>query len=413
MKSGFLQGAALLSAGNVLAQLIALLCAPVLARLLPVEAFGIYALYTAALGLTAQVVCLKLDMALALTRDHREAAALMRLAVGAAALTAALSGLLLPLSPVVGRLLRTSNLDWIGLLPLSLLGSGLTDAGRAAALREGRYQTVGLSALLRVGSMAFLQLMLALSGNIPQALILGQTLSYLPALPVLLPGLVRLARHRLTAAELHTAARRNRAFVGFTAPGAILSSGAHYLTSFMLSALFSQAVLGRYSLAVRLLSAPQSLLTTPLSQAFMRELAGSRHAGSRGRGFMLRLVMGLGFCAAAGAAVLHRTAGWALPWLLGRHWAEAVPIFRILLPLYAVRFALVPVSGAAIVVGRQRETLIWQAMMLGLSALPALFWPTDAHSFLMGLSVCLSVGYIGFFIYSLGLFTPAGEMQHG
>ena len=415
MFKGFLKSAAVLAGGNILAQLVTLLISPLLTRAFSVDDFAAYALYSSALGIVSQVVCLKLDMAISLVREDDEAANLFHLSLLATLLLTLLSGMLLPLARPVGWLLQTDDMGWLGLIPLSVAGSGLLTAFSAVAVRGDHFGHITAATALRVSVMAALQMGFGALGYTRMALPLGQALSYFPALLPLLPTARQLlSGGRATPVSLRDTARRNLSFPGYTAVGSAFNSGAYHLTSFLVSALFSSAMLGYYSLCVRVLSVPLNLVASPVSQVYMRHLSRCGD-GEEGRAFCLWISAGLSALALVGALILLPLSGWGIPFAFGGQWAEAVPLFRMLLPLYAVRFALVPVSGTAIVLGRRRQTMVWQMGMAALSLLPALFFRRHTQDFLAAMTLSFSAGYIGFYRYSLGLFGQKGrvEVRHG
>lgn len=126
--------------------------------------------------------------------------------------------------------------------------------------------------------------------------------------------------------------------------------------------LFSAGALGSYSLAVRLLSAPISLVSSPVGQAYLSR------AGEKG--LLAKVTRGLLPLGTLGYGALFLLAGPAVRLLFGPGWEPAILYLRLLLPLYLVRFVTVPTSTAAIARGRQKATALWQGGMLLLAAVP-------------------------------------------
>lgn len=415
MKDSFIKNAALLIGGQALGQIITLLISPVLTRACSVEDFASYSLYSAALGLISQVACLKLDMAASLASGKSEAGGLTRLSLISASAFTIICAFCLPASPIICRVLRASDMRWFSLLPLSVLGNGMLSAFTALSIRAQSSVPIVKATFIRCSFMVLAQLAFAFAGAGFIALPLGQALSYFPALIPLWRNVKEvISTGDSSLKNLAATAKNNIAFPSYTTLGALINSSAYHITNFFISALFTPAMLGYYGLCTKILSAPLGLFSSPVGQIFMRNLSLARERGENARLFYWRVSCGLLLLAGVGFVVLMPLAG-AIPILFGGNWSGAVPVFRILLPLYLLRFALNPVSGAAVVLGRQRETAIWQSFMAFLALVPAFFFWRNAYYYLACMTVTFSCGYILFFLYSSGLLKrdESAEVSHG
>ena len=189
--------------------------------------------------------------------------------------------------------------------------------------------------------------------------------------------------------------RDNRSFPLYTLPGSLLGNLAYSLAGYGFARLFSAGALGSYSLAVRLLSAPSSLVSSPVGQAYLSR------AGEKG--LLAKVTRGLLPLGTLGYGALFLLAGPAVRLLFGPGWEPAILYLRLLLPLYLVRFVTVPTSTAAIARGRQKATALWQGGMLLLAAVPLGVPGIGPAMFLFYHAGLLSVGYLGFYRYCRGL----------
>lgn len=397
----FLTGAVTISCGTLAAQLIPVLVSPFLTRAYTDAEFGAYALFTAAVGIFSQMVCLKYDMAVSIVEDDREAAGLFFLCLLTSGAAAAVLVVFLPLAPQIARLLRAEETGWMYFVPLSVLLAGTYAALVGYQIRMERYQEMTRSTVFRVGSLAAFQLLfslLPLGGN---ALSAATALSYLVGACALLPGTVQeLFPLRPSLKKLFCIARKNRSYPIYTMPGALANGLVYHAGSFLISVFYSPAVLGQYSLIQRILGAPISVVSASFGQVFVRRLAAERNRDSLG--LFCRISVLLTALSAAGFTLMGALAGPMLPLIFGEAWSPAAPMLRVMLPLFAVRFVVNSVSASAIVAGRQRATMLWQVSLLALSFLPAavhFLVPLSVLEYLSLLTLFLTVGYLVFYLY--------------
>lgn len=403
-REGFVGGALTLSGGTLAAQLLPLAATPLLSRLYSAEDFGVYALLLAALGITGQLACLKYDLALVVVRRDSEAVELFYLCL---AVASALSILLLGLLPVWNGLSGEQDafgIQWLGMLPLGTLLLGVNAALTGLALRAGQLSRLTAAMVLRTGLAAAGQLALA-----PLAIkSVGLAAPYLAAYGVSAFFLIAGLRGHLTNAlptwpALLRAARRHPAYPGFTTVGSLAGGMASNMGSFLLASAYSPAALGWYSMSNRLLSLPLTVLSGPVGQLFTRRLSVREGAGRT------RLYLGVSGGLALPAILMLAAGGLLAPLLvplLGREWSPAVPMLRAMLPLCALRMVVVPVSTAAIVAKRQGATMLWQLLLLAVSATSVILSVgrgLDVVACLWIMSGALGMCYVGWYAYCLAL----------
>ena len=397
----FLTGAVTLSCGAFAAQLIPVLVSPLLTRAYTDAQFGAYALFTASLGVFSQIVCLKYDMAVSIVPDGRDAAGLFFLCLLSSGAAAGLLSLLLPAAPAIARLLRAGDTGWIYFIPPSVFFAGTYAALTGHQVRMERYHEITRAAVFRAGVLAALQLLLSplpLGGT---ALCAATTASYIAGSWALLAGCRKeLSNLRFSAAELSRIALAHRSYPAYTTPGSLANALVYHAGNFLISAFYSPAVLGQYSLIQRILATPISVVSASFGQVFVRRL--SARGGGDGFSLFCQISCLLAAVSGAGFALAGALADPMIPLIFGGAWRPAVSMLRVMLPLFAVRFVVNSVSSCAIVAGRQRATMLWQVSLLALSALPAavhLFRPLPVLGYLSLLTALLTAGYLIFYLY--------------
>lgn len=182
----------------------------------------------------------------------------------------------------------------------------------------------------------------------------------------------------------------------FTADGDPARSGAEWLGQVMtylvanadyvvLGLLLSPADLSRYAIAFRVASAIPALVATPITQTAFLDLAAAGPEARQGvHDGIRRRVLRMGLLGAAAVLV----AAPVLPPVLGEGWSEAAPLVAILAVAVPFRLLLGMSVAQAIVVGRARSVVGWEAGRLvavaGVTAVAAaaggLVWATVAVS---------------------------------
>ncbi len=411
-----------LSAATVAAQLLPLAALPAIGRLVPPESYGGYGLFLSAVNTASPLICLKYDAAVVTVREDKRAA---MLAAACGALCAAAGAFALLLAAVASMLMPLPR--WAWLLPAALGLSGGYYGANGVCLRDGRYTRIAAAAALRSAVLGAAQLLLcrvcaaipALDGKegFALALALGLTVSYLAGLLTLLPpALALVKRYRysrkicsgeyICPKNVRGVMKKYLPFVRFTFPAAGAASVASNLLSPVVSFVYGAAALGCYTVAAKALSAPVTVISSPVSQVYFRDI--SQRMTRERMTSALRL---LTLLAIPVYLALFLLAGPVLPLLFGGGWAEAAWLIRLLCPLYAIRFVTVPFFSTAIVAGRQREALRWQKRLLTwtLVSLSTAFLPSAPFALLMtAYSVALGAGSVAFCRYN---FRIAAEAQ--
>lgn len=407
----FLQGVVLLSGGSAFSQILPVLISPILTRLYAAEAFGIYALYLSVFNLLGQVICLKYDMAISIVSKEQEARKLCFLCQGLSFLAGLICLMAVPFAKELTPILGSPSAVW--LLPFSILMLGSSQTMLGWSIRKEDYVGIAGYFILKSLSAAFLQLLFSISTLGATALILGQTASYLIGnIWLVLRSRELFFGKRPRLSHIVALAKQYSSYPRCTMPGAAAGNLVYYVSNLSISLLFSSEMLGYYSLINRLLAAPISLVSGAVGQAFMPRLA--KETGQRRLLFFFFVSGGLSLMAIP-IFLICWAALPAIPVIFGEDWGTAISMGRIILPLFAVRFVVVPISTSAIVAGKQGATMIWQCGMLTLSLLLA--WSTvvgkwSIYDYLAWFSLLISMGYLLFYAYCGRILSRGGKERH-
>ncbi len=364
----FVRGVAWLAGGAVVAQIVALLAAPLITRLYAPADFGALGVYTSILALAAIVASLRYELAIPLPRDDRDALSLLALCLGLVVLA---SGVVAVLAWVAGpTLVRALDVPQLApllwLVPLGLLAVGVYQALSAWAVRARGYATLARTRLIQSFGQVGTQLMVGFFGPAGAfGLVLGHAVGSSTG-SASLARLVRPGRgDRPTMTTVREVARRYRRFPLISSGSALLNGLGLYLPPILLAYHYGPQAAGWYTLADRIIRAPLTLIGQAVAQVYLGDAARlAREDPPRLRRLhtvVSRYLFAVGLPIVALVAWLG-PAGFA--WAFGSAWSPAGDFVRALAALLLMRFVALPLSQTLIVLERLDLQLAWDALRL-------------------------------------------------
>lgn len=281
-QSNFAKSVMMLMTGTGLAQLLPLALSPVLTRLYTPQEFGVFALYGSICAILAVLVTGKYELAIVVPRSDSEAINLVAVTiVSSLAVSLILLGVVLVWDGPIARLLgRPEAQSWLFLVPFATLILGCYYALNFWTNRRSRYRHMAISRVVQSGASSAMQLAAGLSRIGLLGLISGQLLGQLVSTLYLLRALprdeCRLFR-RISLKRMKCVARRHIGYPKFMVPGQAMSVGATEMPLLLLTVFFGAGVAGFYSLALRVMAAPLSLVANAIGDVY-RQRAAAQYA---------------------------------------------------------------------------------------------------------------------------------------
>jgi len=348
-----------------------LVFSPILTRLYDPVDFGALAVFSSLTAIIGGIVTLRYEFAVPIATTAEHAAA----AVAVAALSCfSMVGL-----TTIGVMNWGGSLaawvqmpvldDVLGLLPLALLMSGLSQPLDYWSIRNNSVRLNAASRLVLFGSQGLVQAVLGLLWPTALGLVVGYVVGYTSRFLVLLGGVRRADWQRLARLDRTTiigVARRGWHYPTFATGSTFLQGLNNFVPAILVAAMYDAATAGMFGLAQRVLVVPIRLVSAAASQVFLDEAARLDHQALR----RLRnvtvtsfLVLGL---VVMGPVLL------AGPWLFavgfGEAWREAGTMAQLLVVPQLARFVLMPVSQTFNVLGRMDLDLVTVVIGTGLLA---------------------------------------------
>lgn len=352
------------------AQVITILAAPILSRLYSPEAFGVYAIYTTLLMLSAPLVSGRYELAIVPAETDDEAFGLLLLCC----IIALLLGVVTLFALRDKGLLASVGLEplarYSGLVAASIVLNGLFQALLQFWIRQKQFRGIAVSDVFRSAGMIGAQIsMPELKATGAFGLMIGQIVGIVSSIIVLGRTFEsnfaswKLRHSRDGLRTLRTLAIRYRKHPIFLPWGALADSLGNKLPVLMLSAFYGPGFLGMYALADRLLRTPSTLVGQSSAQVLFQKMTERRVKSGMPRVITL-WGLGMTILCAVPFTLLYFYGRRFFSLILGEQWAPAGAIAAVLIPTYWGSLVVSPISCLLIVANRQGLAVSIQALYL-------------------------------------------------
>lgn len=375
-QSTYVRNVITLLTGNVLAQVVTLLAAPLLTRLYAPEAFGALALFVAIVAVLVPGVGGRYEVAVVVA-DARERRDFFFIAVWLMALLCLLFLLVLTVAfdPLSSWLNAGALGSWLWMAPLALFATGIIAALRSWANAFKDYRRLSYAAVVQTASVTLLAIAIGLAGKLGDGLLIANLVGLVLTciyLTYVFGDLLRDDGWRWSQRKWELALR-HRDYPLFNAPTNILNGLMTSLPVFFLSSYFSEAVVGYYALMVRVGVVPLSFIAAAVSEVNVKKIAEILQIGQNPMPYLRGVTLSLLAVALPASVFIMLSAPQLFSWVFGETWRQAGVLLVILMPALAVQFVVSPLSLSFVAAGHLRLQAAWQGISL-LTTLAVFSW---------------------------------------
>ncbi len=363
----FASSIATLSSGTGLGQLIMFVSSPILMRLYEPAIFGDLAILVSLTVIMATVFTLRFEMAIPLPEEDKDAHELIALAFivmfGIALLTTAYLAIFFHESL---RQLNLQTIDlWIFILPFTVICEAVINILGYWFIRKGMFLVLALSRTFYIGSMVIFQMILApLTGYSQTGLIIGFSAGQILGMGFLLTKY--LSRDvmnywgKLSITSLKHQVSTYRQFPLFASWNSAFNTIARQIPTVILGSFFTKDIVGQYSIALRMLNMPFSLIGNSVGQVYYQRISKLIRSKLSLRQFTYTTMLKAGGIIVGPLLVIVLWGPYIFRLVLGQEWSTAGTISQILVPIYLVRFMVSPVSNLFAATQTQHKMMGWQ-----------------------------------------------------
>jgi O-antigen/teichoic acid export membrane protein len=338
-RSGFISNVVKLLAGNMAAQAIGLITAPIIARLYTPEDFGSMTLVTSIIGILSVFSCLRYENAIVLPKDNKDGLNLLVLCLIISCLFAFFLlffvWLLRNIQGIFPGISALGNLLWF--VPLGVFILGIC---KSFVYWQTRIKNFSILSINRV----FIQVSVASSkiasgfwiGSSAGWLITGNIIGQLTGIIILGYALLRYylndMRKTIRKPDMLRVAQEFRDFPKYKIWTGFLKSVAQNLPVFWLAYFFSNEVVGFFGLANSLLKKPINLISQSISRVFLQKAAETEARSQDHRKNLTKATLGLAFIGIIPFGILMIGGREIFTFLFGNEWSEAGLYAQLLAP---------------------------------------------------------------------------------
>lgn len=339
------------------------------------EDFGALGVYTSIIGILAVICCGRYEQAIVLPEEDKDASNLILVSILWTLISAAIVLLIIIIKGEwIANILKSPALiTWLWLLPINVLFLG---AYQTLNLWNTRFKNFKRLATRQI-TQSFVTASTQVSfGFLPKlgagGLIGGQLIGLVAATCFLIRKFITedymRVKNSLSKQVIKKVVAEYKKYPIYSMLPSILDSLTVALPIMFFSTYFNLSISGQYSLAIRLLYLPSSLIGTAVAQVYFQKLAEEYNQTGNisiivKNTFKSLLIIAVPFC-----FVIMLLGPWIFTFFFGSNWTISGIYSRILAPSMALRFVVSPLSRVFGALNRQEISAIWQVIALAVTA---------------------------------------------
>lgn len=369
-KGRFARSVGVLAGGAVLGQATTVLISPILTRIYSPADFGVFGVYASILGVITAVAILRYDYAIPLPKDDETAANILILCfMLLLGITVVSWFVIQSLGRQIVAWANASDLErYLWLLPLGAFGAGVYQILNYWAIRKRNFVRIARTRISRGVARAALQVGIGFANSGPLGLMLGQLAGETAGSVSL--GLAAWRKDHtsfksITLQGIRKGGWRYRRFPLFSSWASLINRLGIYLPQLLFASFYGIEVAGWFVLGQQVIGSSLNLIGDSVAQVYFGETAllSKTNPNSMKRQF-LRLTLWLALTGGLLIVGICALVPWFFTIVFGPVWKTAGQYVQIFGLMYAVRFAVVPLSHILNILERQELQLFWDVMRL-------------------------------------------------
>jgi O-antigen/teichoic acid export membrane protein len=354
---------AVVSSGTVLAQLIPFICLPLLTRLFTKVNFGEFALYFSLVAILSMLFTFRLEQTVVLSKDREQMTIRVRAVTAQVCLGFLIALILVSFNPYINELINLPQI-YILTIPLSALCTALILTYTFVLLWNENYKSLALfklaNAILYISFSIFLGLFISREIDL-NGLIVGWFCAQFLITIFLFFYLRRCGINCLP--RFNSSLYKNfKDIIIFNFPSSLVDRVSQETPNLTIAQLYSVKELGFYSMVVRILGAPIALLGVAISQVLVKEVSSSVNNRESIKRTMIRMFITMLFVSAATILIFSLLTENQYAFILGEEWRDLGPLVLTVLPSFAIKLLVVPLSSVLLPLKRLKILAFWQVL---------------------------------------------------
>ncbi len=401
VKDSFVNVALKLLAGNVAAQLIPLIFAPVLTRLYSPEDFGGFAVYMSIVSIVAVVSTGRYELAIMLPQKEEDAVNVCALTafIVAVVSSAVFIVILIFKNHITAILGNDKILSWLYFIPLAVFLTGIYQIFYYWSLMRRMFARLSVNKVFQSSSTIGVQIGVgqfsATAGTLIEGQIAGQGIG-----TVLLGWQIwkndRQKLNLINRKSLAAQANRYEKFPRYSLFADFINTLSNRIPNLLLNSFFGAASAGFFALTQMCLDSPASLVGSSVFDVFKERASRAYKVQGNCKDVYVKMFKGLLLIAVAVFIPLFFLSPWLVPFVFGAKWKVAGEYARFFSIMLFFKFIASPLSYVLYIAEKQNYDLIWQICLFIVTVISIMYgvYLRDAKVSVLCFSLSYSMMYI-------------------
>lgn len=414
-RGGVVHSVGTLVGGTAFAQALTVLALPALTRLYSPAEFAVLAVYASVLGILSVVACLRLEIAIPLPEDDKDAINLFALSLGfGLAFSALVALLVLVFGKELAAWLRIPTLaPYLWMIPLGVAIASAYASTQYWSTRKKKFFRIAKTRMVQAFGGVGVQVGAGAAGLGSVGLLFGHMISSGAGFVGLARDAINHDRHLLAEISLRSMSRmlsQYSRFPKYSTLEALTNTAGIQLPIILIAAMALGPEAGFVMLATKVMAAPMGLVGGSLAQVYLSHAPGELRAGRLGQ-FTSRILLGLLKIGVGPLLFLGLVASPVAGVVLGSGWIRVGELIAWMTPWFIFQLLASPVSMVMHVTGRQGQML--SLTVFGLGVRVGAIWLAYVFNREMLAESYALAGAVFYFVCTVIFYRSAGVSSAG
>ena len=407
--SEFYKNVLTLVSGTAIAQAIPIIASPFLTRLFSVDEFGVLSLFNSILAITAVIAPLSYDKGIMLPKKDKGAINMLSLAIlNIIVFSILLEIVIIIFNSSISKIFKVESIGyWLYWIPLAVFFRALYLSAVYYSNRQKKYKLIARSRIIHYSSTSGGQVTSGFLSFGEFGLVGSSIVGIFVAFNFIIFKIgktIRKSLYLISWTKIKYLAKRYVKFPLYSMPSALLNLLSVHIPIFVLSAFYSQEVIGLYGLGHRVLNLPVYVIGQSVGDVFFQKISELRNdlkALSETTFSVFRNMLLIGLIP-IGTLTLFGGEIFAL--IFGNEWYIAGQYAEVLSPWILMVFSTSPLSRIFFVLEKQDKGFLFNVILIivrGLSLFIGCLLFSDAYYTILLFSIVSTLAWMIFAIYIL------------
>lgn len=389
--------------GTTIAQGLNFLFSPIQTRLFSPEVFGELSVFTSITGIIGIIICLSYDQGIVLPKEEDEGFSILKLSWLFAFIVSLISFILFSVfnKRIYSLFNATALTNYWYYVPITLFLTGIIQAANYWLIRKERFTILSYNKVLPLLALNLVSIGLGFAGNKALgarlfSILVSSLVNIVVIFSVIVKDLQVKERIRYKKSALIV---KYKNFLLYDIWSNLINNLSWMLVPILLNSYFGSFVAGQYSISLKVIQLPASIIGASIGQVFLKTASQKKHTNEL-YSYTMLMVKKLFIYTIPFAIILAVFGKTLFEFIFGEKWGAAGLYTQILALWAVVWFVASPISNVVIILQKQYFSLFTSFINL-ITRIVSLLIGRYFNSVIIGL-VLFSVS--GFIVYGISLF---------